>query len=245
MKRIFRLLNKQKNSQRNTTQSSASTPMDSASGKLPEQTLPDSHLKSSYHRSCETLKYDTFLKVLISGDLNLLTITGFPTEEELGIAWDAIQEEYSTLIATPRSTNVFELAKRISKCNFLIKFIGWATSHLKTKYSEQIALRIQDYGYPLIEKDAEQDRGNLKQIYMVESEAKTNIILLNQYTNEYKMLYPEGETPVDRTLMDYDKELAILSRFMGKWIRRKKITVWEFCTIVNAYMEYNKANKKQ
>jgi hypothetical protein len=183
--------------------------------------------------------------VLISGDLHLLTISGFPTDEELAVAWDEITQEYSSLITTPRSNNIFELFKRISKCNFLIKFLGWATSHLKVKWSEEIALRIQDYGYPLIQKDPDHNRGNLKQIYMVESEGKTNIVLLNQYVKEYKIACPDEAAPIERTLMDYDKELAILSRFMGKWIRRKKITVWEFCTIVNAYNEYNKANKKQ
>jgi hypothetical protein len=210
MKKIFRLLNKQNNSQRNNKSHSASIPMNTESGKSQEQTSPDIPLTSSYHRSCETLKYDTFLKVLISGDLHLLTISGFPTDEELAVAWDEITQEYSSLITTPRSNNIFELFKRISKCNFLIKFLGWATSHLKVKWSEEIALRIQDYGYPLIQKDPDHNRGNLKQIYMVESEGKTNIVLLNQYVKEYKIACPDEAAPIERTLMDYDNELAIL-----------------------------------
>lgn len=141
---------------------------------------------------------------------------------------------------------MMQLLKNISRCNFLIKFVLQnACPYLKSRYSERMALRVQEYGYPLIEEDKENGRGNLKQIYMVESEVKTQIVLLNQYNREWQQRYPNDTAPVERTLMDYDKELAILSKFMGHWIRRKKITVWEFCSIVNAYNEYIKANKSK
>lgn len=245
MKGSNTLSNKLRNLLAKIIQRSASIRTNTASSKLPEQTLPDFHSKNTFHRSCQTLKYDSFVRILMGAPLSLLTISGFPTDEELAEAWDEIQQEYSTLIVTQKTNSIFELYKKISRTNFLIKFLSESTALLKSSYSLPIAQEIEKWGYDFIEEDVENRRGNLKQIYRVEGDAKTLIVILNQYSNQYKILCPDETAPVERTLMDYDKELAILSRFQHRWLKRKKITVWEFCTIVNAYNDYHQLKRKE
>lgn len=107
-----------------------------------------------------------------------------------------------------------------------------SVAYLKVEYSGEIAEALMLLGYDLVE-DLEDREAYLRQIYMVESEAKTLVIMLNQYVNEYKLMFPEGE--YKRTRADYEKELAILGKYMG--YRLNDITVSEFAGIVNLYMD--------
>jgi hypothetical protein len=178
--------------------------------------------------------------ILVSGDLTKLVINGTPTEEDLASAWDDILQEYSDLIKTEKTTNVFDLYKRLTTTRFKLAYLGWTLSFLKVEYKREYAERISSMGYDLIE-DLEDREAYLRQIYMVENDAKFLVVQLNQLSNEYKLLNPgSGNQEAERTEMDYQKELAILSRFMGRWIQAEEITVFKFCSIVNAYLEYHK-----
>jgi hypothetical protein len=53
------------------------------------------------------------------------------------------------------------------------------------------------------------------------------------------------KAPEQRQMIDYEKELRILSKFMGYNIRKQDITVMEYCSILNAYIENAEAIKKQ
>jgi hypothetical protein len=176
----------------------------------------------------------------VKKDLSLLTISGEPSEEDLAKAYDAIMLEFSDLIRTEKTTSVFDLYKRLSYTKWKLTYLGWALSYLKHQYKKEYAERISLLGYDLIE-EMEDREAYLKQIYLVENDAKFLVVQLNQLSNEYKLLNPASTSEEsERTAMDYQKELAILSRFMGKWIRADEITVFEFCSIVNAYLDYYK-----
>lgn len=204
---------------------------------------PALQTKAMFHQTCQTLKYSTFIKLVCGKSIALLTISGLPEPQALADAWEAILTEYSTLIETGKSKNIFELYKRIVRTQWLFTFLSEATNHLKKEYDQTIAQTIFELGYDYIQEDDNREE-YLKQIYLVESEAKSLVIVLNQLNNEYKLLCPVASQEIERTEMDYYKELAILGKFQGGRINADDITVFEFAAIVNSYLDYIKANEK-
>lgn len=185
-----------------------------------EQTSPkDTLLKSGSLPTCSTLKYSEFLKYLL--------LEVIPPEN-----WIELQAELSELLRTPKTDNITQLWKKIVYTEWKIQMLSASVAYLKVEYSGEIAEALMLLGYDLVE-DLEDREAYLRQIYMVESEAKTLVIMLNQYVNEYKLMFPEGE--YKRTRADYEKELAILGKYMG--YRLNDITVSEFAGIVNLYMD--------
>lgn len=228
-----------------------------AAGGLPstETNLDNSHSSqpakqevtqssNTYHQSCRTLTYDRFVEILITGNLRWLAISGNPSEKELASAWQIISAEYSELVKTEKSEDIFKVWHKIIYTQFKINFLEVSLGILKDRYDLDIAAAVAQWGYDLVMPL--EDRGNyLKQIYGIEMEAKLLIVLLNQYHNEYKLLNNEdGKAEVIRTIKDYEKDLAILSRFQGYRIKMEEITVLAYCSIVNNYIDHCNQQKR-
>jgi hypothetical protein len=219
-----------------------STPTSTEPGRSSATTSRVAPSYALYHQSCDTLIYGEFLKILTTGDLRPLVIEGEPTEEDLKTAWDKILSEYSERITTEKTGNIISLWKRIIYTKWQISFLDIALDYLKQEYDAEIAEQVMMAGFDMIE-DLESREDYLRQIYSIETEAKTLIVILNQLYNEYKILHPHGET-IERTMADYDKELAILSKHVGFWIRKNEVTVADVASIVSIYMDYVKSLEK-
>lgn len=210
-----------------------------------EQTSHKEPLSGTFHQSCQTLLYDSFIRVLTGEGLHLLVIAGVPSPEQLKSAWEAILQEYSGLIKTEKSDSYFSLHKKIAYTEWQLSFFDSSLGYLKLQYDREIAEKIAELGYELIQ-DLPDRTAYLKQIYLLESEAKTLVVLLNQYHNEYKTLYPDEQVPKgERTIPDYDKELAILSKYVGFRLKKTEITVSEFCGYASLYLEEVREQKKR
>lgn len=204
-----------------------------------------SPLHNTYHHKCSTLPYSIFIEVMLTQNIALLIISGEPSFEELAVAWREILEEYSGLIKTNKSQSVFDCWKNIIITQHKLTTIGFALYALKIQYDAEIAEAVALHGYSLIEP-LEDRQAYLTQIYAVETEAKTLVVLLNQYRAEYAKLCPEAAAPTAGSQADalqYDKELAILSRFMGYRIDKTLTTVAEYCAAANLYLEHKKLHK--
>lgn len=174
------------------------------------------------------MKYDKFLRILLN-------------EEDKPINWEEILEDYVDAIKTPKSENIFDLTKKIMYTDWKFNFLfGTETYYgalhiLKIEYDAEIAEMIMLAGYDLIQPLEERDK-YLKQIYLVETEAKTLIVLLNQYDLEYKLLCP-GDSNVMRKRSDYEKEYAMIMKFMHQWTQPDQITISQYCAMVNLYID--------
>lgn len=204
---------------------------------------PASQSEDTFHQTIQTLPYSVFVEILISKNLLLLIITGQPAQSKLEAAWSNILNEYSDAIKTEKSNNLFEAGKKLIYNRWCINFLSLALDYLKHEYDAAIAERISTLGYPLIEYN-EDKNVYLKSIFEVETEAKFLIVQQNQLTAEYERLGGK-KAPEQRQMIDYEKELRILSKFMGYNIRKQDITVMEYCSILNAYIENVEAIKKQ
>lgn len=204
---------------------------------------PGTQSSSSYHQGIEKLPYSIFLQVITTGDVKHLIIEGDPAEAELLMAWYEIQYEYSDSVRTSKTDSILQLSKKILDAQWRMSFIDLCVFILKKGYNKEPADALVSLGYSLVEDLPERD-AYLMQIYQIETEAKFLIIQLNQYNNEYKRLNPGGPGVQSRTMIDYEKELRILSKFMGYSIKKDQVTTMEFCSILNAYIEHIETNNK-
>lgn len=196
-----------------------------------------SRSSNTFHRSCATLTYDRFVEILLNGNLRWLIIAGHPTEAELAQAWAEIISEYSDTLKTDKSESVFALYKKLVRTQWQLSFVDKAVMALKIRYDEDIAIALNQLGYNLVEPKQSWDE-YLKQLYGIQTEAKLLIVLLNQYQNEYNLLSGNSGQATARGMVDFERELSVLSRFQGYRIDKKGITVLEYCAIVNNYLEH-------
>ena len=225
-----------KQSQQESAMPSTQTNTENVVSYLHQQ-QPGTQSNYLLHRDIKTLIYEDFLQVLVSGELAALIISGKPPIDELVSAWDNITEQYSSAIHNQKARTIFECYKKIVSTQTNIQIIQTSLQLLTIQYDEDIAGIIHNMGYSLI-----LPIGNKKkyaaQLASVEMQAKTMIIKLVQYQNEYKILSPAG-TEVKLDYQSYVDELAVLSKFQGYAIRTTQITVAEYCSIINNFIKSN------
>lgn len=210
-----------------------------------QQGSPSSNM---YHQSCQTLRYDKWIEIVLTGDLSHLIISGTPTGDELESAWKSILTEYSELVQTEKSEDVFAAYKKVVQTEWHISFIDHCIAVLKVQYDKEIAdlLSARGFGEVVYSEDREV---YLKSLYGIQMEAKVLVVLLNQYTAEYKSLAKDDisqqEPGAARTRADYEKELWILSKFQGYRIIPAEITVLQYCMIVNLYIDEYRRKKSE
>lgn len=205
--------------------------------------MPQAEPSSMYHHKCNTLLYSAFISIMCGQrDLTILIIQGTPTEDQLNAAWDNILTEYSELTTSEAGENIFQVVKNILITKWKILYVDTALLTLAKKYDAVIANRLVEVGFDFIQP-LENIDAYLRQLEAVRMEANILIVRLNQYNAEYERLCPKKTTePARRTEFDYQKELDILSKWYGSRIKKEEVTVFDVCSIMAAFMEYNKAN---
>jgi hypothetical protein len=180
----------------------------------------------------------------------LLLIEGEAEEGELEASWSMIVQEYSGLIQTEKSASVFEAYKKMVALRWKMEFMELAVAALRAHWEQGlghngvIAEQVSLLGYDLVEEKEDGD-AYLYQVELVEREAKSLVVFFNQAKADYEGLGPkEGAGREERDRMSYQKELALLSKFMeGGLIDAERITVLDYAGIVNYYLESLKHDK--
>lgn len=228
--------------QETTTPSTTMVKESPASSLHPSQ--QDIPSKSTLHSSIRTLPYDSFIHIITGEDLKPLVISGEPSVVDLVTAWDNISDEYGTAIKSGKSKSVFAAYKKVVRLEGKTKLVDASLFYLTEMYDEEIATILHENGYLLITPNPDREK-YLKMIDRVRTQAKTLVVKLNQAVAQYKLLSPDNEMKVERDYQSYIDELAILSKHQGYALRAKEITVLEYCAVVNAYMAFVDAHKKQ
>lgn len=223
---------------KNIAKSFVFTPTNTERSALSEQQIAqDIQSNNTLLQDTKSLKYSTFIEIILTGNLNLLVVAGHFSYEQILFAWESIQEEFSSMIKTDKSENIFILSKRIFNNRWQISLIDMCLFILKQEYCPISAGALSELGYPLVEfKESREEY--LSQIYAIETEAKMLIIQQNQLNNEYVRLTGGDKSPVQRQRMDYEKELRIVSKYVGYRLSAEEISTFEFCSYLNIYIEY-------
>jgi hypothetical protein len=234
MKKQFRL---PKQWQKNKIQQSASTEMKKADFVLPQ--APERQSSSTYHHSCKTLCIDPFLNAYCNNDLSGLLISGTPDPSELQDAWNEIMFDYSGLIKTDSSNNLFLLQREIAILEHHIIYIDYAIPFLKLKYDEDIANEVRMMGY-----DIPEGEGYQKALDLIKELAKRKVFDHGNLVDEYNRLNKTVEGK-KQTEEEFIKTILMLAKYQGYAIDRKTTTVFDFAQIFNNYLAEMKVKEKQ
>lgn len=185
-------------------------------------------------KTCRNTLYTTFIKVYTTKEYN--RIGG----EKV---WDDMLQEYSTLIKTENSDQIFDIWRRMQFNEWRLNIIETTVDSLREMYRASFADALVEAGFDYVE-NIEDDKEYQKQIDRVIVEAGTITVILNQLYIQYNNLVPkDGNEPVEKKEIDFDKELAILKKH-GYGINKRKQSVMEYCAAVNAFIDEAKRMKR-
>jgi hypothetical protein len=212
----------------------------------PNTDIPQS---ASYYQTIFELPLFKFEEVLLTENLNALTITGFPSQQELYEAWKEIMCEYSEAMGNGEYRVIERLMVEINDLSIKHTLINTGAESLKNEYSQIIAYWINFH----LRTKYEFKWGNPKYIEDIEScirRAKGFKVTKELKQEQLKAIEAKmnaGESKqIDKNY--FTQMLIILGRYNHYKIN-KDIFVNEYCTYVNDYASYvdamDKANKKR
>ncbi|MCC9016923.1 hypothetical protein [Flavobacterium lipolyticum] len=132
--------------------------------------------------SLDTIPYKTFLKIVETGNLSLLSRT--ETKEEILIdTWAAIYEEHvNRENATPQGKKLFRISKEIESLEYQLKVVLFSCDALKFEYDEDLDnLLTVEYGFILRTTDEVVYYEDIAQIERESKAFKVKIGVLKQH----------------------------------------------------------------
>jgi hypothetical protein len=195
------------------------------------------------HRSCRTLSLASFVEAHCNNNLKALIISGTPEENELLDAWTQIVFEYSSLIKSVESDEMFELAKEIGLLQWKVTYVDNAVFLLRHRYDVDVVHELINMGYDGVYDPAD-DRGYQQQLDRVISLTKTDVFDLEQLIAQYERL-KNTSTGKKQTEFEFLKTIQYVSQYQGYPIDRNKTTVEDFAVMFNNYIEHLNFRKKE
>ncbi len=193
--------------------------------------------------SCKTCSLSKFIECYCNGNLSVLDLSGFATQEQLQEAWNEILFEYSTLIKGENSRHLFELQKQIALLQAHIIYTDYAVRFLRLRYNEQVIQILAGEGYNVEgEYNTEPYYASLDHI---SSLCITKTFDYDELKAEYTRLQ-NTQSGKKQTDEDFEMTLVSLSRFQHYNIEPETTTVFRFAQIYNSYVaEINVMAKKR
>lgn len=182
--------------------------------------------------NCRTILYKHFIDAYCENDFS--NVGGKSN-------WFDVLIEYSELIKTEKSENIFKAWMRIEENNFKIEATEFCMDILRVNYSPAAAEWLTLFGFGFVENLDDHD-AYLKQLDIIETESKMFVVLQNQLEIQYQQMIPERAKDIDKSRMSFEKDLAVLKK-QGYGIDKNTQTVFEYCAAVNALIDEQKINK--
>lgn len=195
---------------------------------------------NGYHLSAKTLPYNLWIEINVTGNFELL---GNGPSNDLALAWASIVLEYAQLIKTPKSVNIFEAYKKIEYLEYKINRVEKLLGLLSDIYVVEAAESLVELGYDMVE-NLPKKKDYLRQLEMVERDALALIVMRNQAIGDYKALAPAESVKIDRSEMDYRKEVVILEKYVGRKIDIYTETLFDVAAIINAFIDEQTQKRK-
>lgn len=227
------------------TQQLVSTETSTMNSVLPQM---ESHVSISLHRSCKTLSLSKFIQAYCNNDLQGLIISGNPTHAELMKAWNEIVFEYSSLFKTEQSSYLLDLGRDIGLLQHHIIYVDYAVFILMEKLrlgepkEQSIIDELISMGYPGIYDDTDPEK-YIAELDRIISLAKTRIFEYMNLVDEYDRLNKtiKGKKQTEE---EFEKNIAMLSKFQHYQIDTETTSVFRYVTIFNNYLAEMKIRQK-
>lgn len=178
---------------------------------------------------------DIFIDCLVDNNFERLIKRGKANDYILLSNWENIFIEYCELSGTTHFKKMLSLMREIGSLKSRLMAIDTCIYVLANKYSFYCVTTLRKLGY-----DYKFDRNNfadyVKDIELVNNKKKTIELTIAQKETEYSNLLQESkDANIDRVF--FDKQLIILSKWIGFSLRKREITVSEYVSILKNYTE--------
>lgn len=219
----------------------------------------ETETKAAYYQTIHSLPLAKFIDCIVDGNLSALTISGFPTQEQLSAAWVFIQSQYSELVGTQEYQMYKILYCEVEQLKITLNQIAIilggevnndgevtkVTGLLQVIYSEYFAQQLND-----LLKTSCRFNWNDQTSYQAECEkclrrAKALKIKLDLKNIEFAAIQKKNNAKtgvkMDRTY--FTSILITLSNF-AKFRIDSSITMDEYCLRIKEHNDYHKLIKK-
>lgn len=204
-----------------------------------QQGQPDTIL-SEWYRDLNDIPLHNFEDCLLNGNLNALTITGFPAKEQLSDAWDVIMMQYADAAGDDEYKVYIHLFKTVEIINIDIESIRFLVSTLRDIKRHQYfcdelnRLVGTDFAFP--EDDLETYYKQLRRCELRAKSIKIRYDLkMMEYENLKKKIEARKGDKIDKAY--FTGMLIMLSRHYQYRIV-KDITMGEYCEMIRQYRMY-------
>lgn len=191
----------------------------------------------SYHSHITTLPLRNFIEVAVNENLSALTISGFPSVEQLSEAWATITQEYADAIGDSESRMYWMLYKEVFMLSMDMELVEVCYNLLKNVYVKSFGdqlLELADAKFILDPSNPEQYQHNLnrcvnrcKSLIVKHGEKKARLEAMGKQATE-------NEKPT----MEYYQSMLIILSDHAKHEITDTITVFAFCERVKRYQKY-------
>jgi hypothetical protein len=194
------------------------------------------------HHSCQTLYLTSFIKAYCNHDYSGLIISGTPSRDQLLSAWTEILIDYGTLIKSEDHEAVLLRQKEISQLRWHISYVDNAVYILWQRFEPEIIAELTTLGYEITAEFGSDEYK--EQLNKTISLCKRQVFDLESLEEEYERLQKttQGKNQSEESFF---KTIAMLSKFQGYHLDKNVLTVADFVSIYNNYVEELDLQNKQ
>ncbi len=183
----------------------------------------------------EQLSLQKFITCMVQGDLSVLRVSGFPSQQELFYAWIVLLSSYYTLTKSKEQLKYIKLAARMEALNLKIQVVKGICEVLRLWYDEKLVKVLQKWGYRLkyspdnLLPDIDQT------IREISSDEFQLLKMRTDHENEQKSKKRKGEAPNKEYFM---KILYAIEKHRQQRYPKDKINMYEYGMWFNELVDY-------
>jgi hypothetical protein len=197
-----------------------------------------------YYKSCAELPLNKFIDCIVDGNLQALTIAGFPTQEQLQDAWANILLEYSDLMGTTEYRMYVQLYKDISISKIILDQLIIALNILQVTYDEFFhteANRILRTDCKFNWKDQASYQAEVKKCF---NRSKALRIALDLKLLKFESIETKNKNkPEQKIDRKYFTSILITLSDHAKYQIQETIKMSEYCERARRFTEYCEQQK--
>lgn len=220
---------------------SSSKPLteDTTSGQPKTMSEPAGFPSWTVYTSIKDIVLDVFVDYLISRDTSLLVISGEPPAEELSQAALNLVSQYQEAISNVQSKHHLRMVADVEQARMRIDRVSMLCQALKPRYAPVIVEELKLDGFDF----AFTEESYLADVEKVETRLKSELVKFNVRNKQLQDFNEEhSQKPFSRK--EIIRTLQAASQMDGVHYQIKKITVEEYCELVNRLMEQAQSNTK-
>lgn len=196
-------------------------------------------MEDIYHTTAQHLPLNKFIDCIVDNNLQSLTISGFPKEEQLRAAWSNIMSEYSDLIGSQEYRLYIEMLKEVSILKISIDQIALGLGVIRYGYSKIICDEINNLLKTNCSFNWSDQKTYQDECDKCERRAKAFKIKYDLKSLQFEAIQKKNEEGDKKPLnRQYFTSILITLSDHAKYRIEETIKIPEYCERIKRFSEY-------